>query len=335
MKVNREQLLNQIQSVQPGIAVREIHEQSSCVVFTKKHMMTYNDEIACTQKSCLDIEGAVQAAPLLALLRMLKEEILDIDIVKGELLIKGKRKRSGIRIEQEILLPIDAVDKPKGWQDLHEDFAEAVGIVQQCTSKDDSQFNMTCVHITPKHVEACDNFQAARYSIKTGVEESTLVRQDSLRHIITLDMTEFCETKNWIHFRNPTGLVISCRRFLEDYPDIGPHLKMKEVTPTALPKGLKEAAQLAEVFSSEDVETDRVSILLQPGKLKITGKGVSGWYSEVKPIKYKGPDLPFLISPKLLIELVQKHNECQIAKNRLKVSTGKFEYVTVLGAETE
>jgi len=36
-----------------------------------------------------------------------------------------------------------------------------------------------------------------------------------------------------------------------------------------------------------------------------------------------------------LVELVQHHNECEVSSDRLKVSGGKFTYVTVLGTLEE
>jgi len=310
--------------------MREIIEQSSCFIFKDKRVMTYNDEVACSQKSCVDIEGAVQAIPLVSILRKLQEEEIDIILSEGELLIKGKRRKSGIRMDANILLPVDSVEKPKKWKKLPEDFVDAVSIVQECAGRDESQFTMTCVNLSQKWIEACDNYQAARYKIKMDVEQSTLVRKESLKYIVSLDMTEFSETKTWIHFRNPTGLVLSCRRFVEEYPDLSIILKMKGI-PAILPKGLKEAAERAEIFSAENAEDNQVTIQLKKGKLKITGRGASGWFSEVKDIKYDGKPLSFTIAPKLLAELVQRHNKCEIAPDRLKVDVDKFQYVTVLG----
>ena len=90
LKINREELLQQLESVVPGLSVKEIIEQSKCFVFKDKKVMTYNDEVACTQDSCLDIEGAVEAMPLISLLRKLKEEEIDLHYVYGTTSGKGK-----------------------------------------------------------------------------------------------------------------------------------------------------------------------------------------------------------------------------------------------------
>ena len=332
MRINREDFLKELEAVLPGLATREIIEQSSCFVFQDNQVITFNDEIACSHATSLEIEGAVVAMTLVSILRKLAEDQIDISVSEDneKLLIKGKHKKIEIRMEAEILLQTESIEKPKKWKDLPEEFADAVSLVQQCASRDDSQFNLTCIHISPEHIEACDNYQAARYKIQTDVKKSVLIRKESLKHIVSLDMTEFSETKSWIHFRNPNGLIFSCRRYVEDYEDISSVLDMKG-TKTNLPKGLKEATERAEVFSVDNAEDDQVQITLKQDKLKIKAVGANGKYIENKKIKHSGKPLTFTIAPKLLAELVQRHNNCKIGEDRLKVKVGKFSYVTVLG----
>ena len=99
MKVNRESLLKELQAVQPGLSTREIIEQSSCFVFKKNKVITYNDEIACSHPTCLKITGAVLATSFINILQKLEEEQLFVELTKGELLLSGKRKKIGLRME--------------------------------------------------------------------------------------------------------------------------------------------------------------------------------------------------------------------------------------------
>lgn len=332
--INREELLQQLMSVQPGLSRREIIEQSSCFVFKDGVVMTYNDEIACTHKCSLPVEGAVAAAPLLAILGKLPEDEITVETTDGELIIHGKKRRAGIRREKEVALPISAVDKPTKWRELPADFLEAITMVQHSASKDESRFHLTCIHIHPKYVEACDNYQITRYKVAVGLEESTLVRSDSLKHIPALGMTEFCETDNWLHFRNANGLTLSCRRYKEDYPDLKDLLKFDGHKIT-LPKGLADAADKAKVFTNETSDDSQVLIELRSGKLRVKGTGGGGWYQEVKKLTYDGPDMAFMIAPDLLIEITKRHNDAEITEGRLKVDGGKWRYVTSLGAPAE
>tara|TARA_R100000808_G_scaffold12736_1_gene31538 strand:+ start:1568 stop:2596 length:1029 start_codon:yes stop_codon:yes gene_type:complete len=330
--VDRETFLQQLESVQAGLSTREVMEQSSCFVFKNGTVQTYNDEIACKQNCTLDLHGAVQAEPLLGILRKLPENSIQVTNTDEEFIIEGKKRKAGIRMEHEILLPVERIDQPVEWKDLPDDFTEAVQIVCQCAGADESQFRLTCVHITPTHVEASDNFQVSRYTVATPIEESTLVRRDSIKHIIELGMTQFCETESWIHFKNPNSLILSCRRYADeanDFPDLSPIIDFNG-EPTTLPTSLAEAVEKAEIFSSESTDDNQVLIQLRAGKLRIRGEGNFGWFTETKPLKYKGKDLSFRISPKLLVDLVNRHNECEITEDRLKVDGGNFVYVTSL-----
>lgn len=336
MIVNREEFLKQLESVLPGLSTKDIIEQSSCFIFKDGRVHTYNDEIACSQKSALKIEGAIPATPLISILRKLSEDELEITTGENDtgatLLIKGKRRHAGINMEQDILLPVEAVDKPKKWKNLPANFADAVSIVCPCAGTNETQFILTCVNITSKWIEASDMYHGARYKIKTDVDKPLLIRRDSLKSIISLGMVKFSETKHWIHFKNSDGLILSCRHWMDDYvsDDLTEILKSKG-RPLALPKGLRDAVEKAQIFSAENPENSNVIVNLKSGKFKITGQGASGWFTEVKKSKYNGPSLQFTIPPKLLVELVQNYNQCEVSENLLKVSGEKFKYATVLG----
>lgn len=334
--INREELLSRLQSLQPGLSSREIVEQSTCFVFQAGRILTYNDEVMCSTASKLgkEFKGAVQAKPLLDLLGKLPEDELGIEFSESELVITGVKKKAGIRLEQEILLGVANVEKPETWEVLPEDFDDAIGIVSTCASNDSSKFSLTCVHFTPRWMEACDNFQLIRYKLKMALPENTLVRSESLKHLRILGMTHFALTQAWMHFKNPNGLTLSCRRYMEEFPDLG---KMLEVSgsPTTLPGGLAEAVQKAEIFSADNPDDNKVVVELRQGKMRILGQGSHGWFTETKNLKYDGEPMKFCIAPKLLVDISNRHNDCEMTSTRLKVNGGKFVYVSCLSKVAE
>lgn len=330
MQINRSELLSTLEALQPGLTLKEVVEQSSCFAFQDGMVMTYNDEIACRMASPLKINGAVPAMPLLNVLRGLPEEEVDINLEGNLLVIRGKGRKSGIRTQAEVTLAIEKAEIGDEWKKVHEDFSDAISVAKLCVDKDQSNYAGSCIHIHRKYVEACDNSQAIRYRLKTGVQEPILVRGSSIKHIDSLGMTEFCETEAWIHFRNPSGLIFSCRRDPQPYESLDTVLEM-EGEPLTLPKGLGEAAKRCETFSAENADENEVLVIIEPGRMRIQGDGASGWFKEVKKIKYAGEPLSFRVGPSLLVELVKRYNDCHIAPDRLKVDTGKFVYVVALG----
>jgi hypothetical protein len=333
-QVNREVLLQQLESVQAGLSSREIIEQSSCFVFKDGNVVTFNDEVSCSRPCELgSFTGAVQAAPLLSILQKLADESLDVTVEEGELRLHSKRREVGIRHEEKVELPVGSVEAPGKWIPLTEEFLEGIRRVQESASTDQSKFVMTCIHLHPKWIEACNNYQAHRAVLKTGVKASTLVRKDAIKHVVTLGMTEFSETTTWIHFRNKAGLVLSARRYVEEYPDLTKLFEF-EGSAITLPKGLAQAAERASVFSAESSDDNQVLVELNPtkGLMRVKGHGASGWYREVKKVKYEGPAMSFLVSPETLIDITSDHSDAEVTTGRLRVTTGKVTFVTCLGA---
>ena len=332
MLVNREKLLASLESVSPGLASRELIEQSACFVFVADRVCTFNDEIACSIKSPLSgVTCAVPAKPLMELLSKLPEDEIDVSLGGGKISIKGKGRRAEINVEAEVKLPVDAVEDPGEWVKLDPDFLEGLTITAAvaATTKD-ANFVLTCVHIHPDHLEACDNFQAVRFPLKTGATEACLVRQSAIRHVPSLGMTEMSVGDSWIHFRNSSGLQLSCRRWQEQYENLDAILDCDGDSIT-LPGGLNEAVDKARIFSSDNVETDQLYVRIKDGALLIRGEGSHGKYEEKRKVTFSG-DVSFMISPKLLIEISKRAQDCVLAPGRLKVSTGKWNYVTCLGA---
>ena len=337
--VNRVDLIQKLDAVQPGLSAREITEQSSSFIFRNGRVYTYNEDVACRIRSGLPktFEGAVIAKPLQEALGKMKSVMVDVTATDNRLVIKDKRGgTTRVLLDAKIKLPIDEVEKPvaDGWRPISPDFGQAVGLVQECASKDESQNALTCVHLHPNWVEACDLLQMSRYRIKTGLKKPIMVKRDSLKHVIAMDMTDFNESEKWIHFKNPGGLVLSCLRYVDPYPhdQITALFKGFEGTRCDLPKGLDLLTELAHIFSKEDPDDDQITVELMPGRMKVTGAGNSGDHTGFRKCGYDGPRLEFKIGPKLLAEITKKHTEATFSREHLVVEAKRWQYLTALTA---
>jgi len=331
-QINREDLLRQLESVIPGLSARDFIEQSSCFIFKDGKVMTFNDEVACTNDCSLNVEGAVSSQSLITLLRKLTEKTLKIEVIESELVIRGSKKSAGIRMDAEIALPVDSIGIPKkGWKRLPENFIDAINVVKDCAGTDQSAQVLTCIHIHPNRIEASDNYQLTRYFCEMKLKAPVLVKRDAIRHITAMDMASFAEAPNWIHFKNGSGMVLSCRRREGTFPDVEPYFDFKGQK-VSLPSNLSRAIDKAQVFSSEEKDSNHVKVTIRKDKFRIRGEGATGWFTEwFKDTAYKGPTISFLISPDLLINLTQHDKKvCEIGEGRLKVDAGEFVYVTAL-----
>lgn len=330
MIINREDFLSNLQLVKSGLSTREFIEQSACFAFQDKEVMTFNDEVACRMNIGFRLTGAVQATLLLDILGKLDEEELTIEEEDGQLVFLGKRKQFKLVKDAEVHLPIDRVEKPETWLPLAKKFTEAIGHVRHCVSGDQSRFILTCIHIHPDYIEACDNKQIMRFSTQTKIKSDVLVRGTSLESLVDLGMAEYSITKSWIHFRNAEGLVYSARRYQEDYPDVSKLLVVKGDS-IVIPKGMAKAAERAALFATDKAADPLLSVTLNDGMIQVVGAGNGGIYKERKKVHYDGPYLEFLIAPDTLGHIASKYEEATLGGKKLKVTGEQWEYVTVLG----
>lgn len=333
--VKREELLRALDEVSPGLAKTDIIEQATCFVFRNGRVITYNEEMACTARSGLpaDFRGAVPNKKFLELLRKIPDEELTISFADNEVVIRGKRKRAHNVMGSTILLPVDVVKLPEKWDKVNPDLTDAIGIVQECATKDLSDiFQLTCIHVHPNYIEAFDNHQLARYRLKTGVKEAFLLKREQVKALPKYDLTHQAVTDKWFHLKTANDTVISLVRYVDEANDYQNLSDIVGLTGSqiALPKSLAVAADTANVYSSEHSDNNQVLVELSKGEMKVTGRGDSGRYVHTLPVKYKGPDLKFQIAPSLLIELLKRDTICQIADYKLKVDGGKFVYLACL-----
>lgn len=333
-RVNRGDFIQMLARVEPGRSTKNYIEQSSCFIFQSGWCATFNDEICCRTKSELPVEftGAVHGKPLRDVLDNMTDDEIGLEIAGTELRIQGRRKRAGIRLEAEILLPVDSVDSPKAWTPFEnpDDFAEAVKQVCGAAGTDEEEFMTVCVHMAPSFMESTDRHQATRYDTPTGVSRDYLVRAKSLAHVAPLGVTKLGETDNWVHFRNK-AVIISIRRHLDDYADLAPIWAFKG-TEAELPRGALEAAKLGGVFSSEDKENNKVTVSLTDGGMMVRGEGAHGWAEARLEMAYHGEPVSFRINPTMLEKLVTAHTRCELSQTKLMVRGERWQFATVLGA---
>jgi hypothetical protein len=344
MKVDREKLIEELQSVASGLSARELVEiQSTCFAFNCGMVFTYNDEVTCRRKTILDgVEGAVEAKSLLNMLTKLPDKMLTIrteeqpevahtedEPIPIKLVILGKRRKTTLSMTSEISLPIQYVKLPKKWHGLPAEFAGAIQMVRGCTADESSDFGLSCIHLTPEFIESCDRMQAARVKINIGLEESILVRKESINHIVPLAMTKWALSKTWIHFRNKDGLTVSCRRYsADDYRNLDDVYTKLDGSIVRLSDGLLDVGARASVLSSLDPEGNYLTVQIEAGKIKIDGSSIAGRYIEFASLQgYNGKNFKFRIPPDTLSYVIKEHKTVTIGPKRIMAKGSNFTYV--------
>jgi hypothetical protein len=318
VRLNRVEFLQALESVEPGLSARDALVQSSCYAFVGGRVLTFNNEVFARCPSGLpdDFQGAVHGKPLLEAVRKMPDDTIRLSSKGPEFCVEGKRDSAYVHVQPEVLLPYFDVEKPvKGmWKPVADELADGLAVAAECCGKDETnKFATTCVHFTPDYVEATDNFTVVRFTVKTGVKQECCVRAPAAKAVSLHGPTECQTTKNWVHYRNGTGVYVSARLYTEAYYDLTPFTKVHGEK-TALPRDLTEAAERLEVFSKEYSDNNVITVELSTDHLRMEAIGVSGRQVHRAKLKYRGPSVAFTVGPQTLSKLVDRHAEVEIAR---------------------
>lgn len=336
MKINKDQLKKALEIVKPGLANKEVIEQSTSFAFIKGRVVTYNDEISVSHPiKDLDLEGAIQADELYKFLAKVKSDEIDITIHDEEIVLKCGRATSGFALMSEVTLPLENEISEKGkWFDIPDKFLEFLTFASMSCSSDMSNPKLVCVHVNEKgFIESSDNFRITHCKLKTELPIATFLIPGTSVNIITkINVTKIAEGKGWIHFKSKEGTIVSCRTFKETYVDTTAFLKpLKKGIHIQLPNSLKDVLDRAIIFAKRSQMIDEsIDVDIYDKTLLVKSKSETSWFEETVPIKYDGPSVTFAVTPYLLKDIITQTNECVLTGNMLNFKGEDWIYITML-----
>jgi hypothetical protein len=330
-----------LEIVKPGLANKEIIEQTTSFAFMNGRVVTYNDEISISHPvKGLEFEGAILADEFYKFLTKVKTEDIDIDLVTNEqIVMKSGRSKVGLTIQTEITLPIDEELKHgKKWTSIPDNFMEGLQFACQSCSSDMTNPKLTCVHINEAgFIEGTDNYRICKYTLDKELPiETTLIPATAIIVVIKINPTKMAQGKGWFHFKTKEGTIISCRTFKEEYVNLAPFLKNKKTgTVITFPDTIFEVLDKAQVFAQRKSSIDEsISIFVKSKVLTVKSESATGWFEEKVPFKYLGDEFNFNITPYLLKDILKQNKKCYISKNELRFQGENWIYLTALrGAE--
>jgi len=338
MQINKKQLQEALEIVKPGLAGKELIEQSTSFAFMNGKVVTYNDEISISHPvEGLELEGAVLAENLYKFLSKIKKDEIELSVEDNEIILTSGKAKAGLTLQSEIKLPLDEELNEKGkWQKLPDDFIRDISFVMTAAGSNMSQPLLTCVHVNKNgYTEASDGYRLARHELATEMPTGTfLIPATSVVEVSKLKPppTRIAEGKGWIHFRNPAGTIISCRLFGEDkYKNMTPFLEIKG-TKLLLPDKLDEVLARAMVFSKRDhILEEEIVISIKKGILLMKAKADSGWFEEEVDMKdFTGDPIRFVITPYLLKGILSETRGCELVHNKIKFEGQGWVYISAL-----
>lgn len=333
MKINREELLTTLNAVSPGLANKEIIEQSTCFVFKKNRVFTFNDEIAVSSPTPLDIVASVPATQFHSLISKMKKEEIELEIKSNELRIKESKAKAGIKIESEISIPIEEIGQPDEWEHLPKEFIDAVSLCLPSCSTDMSKPILTNIFLTENGIWSSDVDTMSYYQM--DFSDSLFIPSRSLNHIKKYQPTHYSITNGWIHFKCENEVIFSCRTYESEKSDIQlfeslqKHINV-EGTEVKFPN-CKEVLEQAGIFSLTQFEQDNFIIVsIEDNLITIRGEGEYGWFEKPLRMRYKNKPVQFQVQPMILIRILNHSNRIIIGKNSMKFESGNFHHMIYL-----
>lgn len=338
MEINRNELEKALTHVKPGLAQKEMIEQATHFIFTKKGISTFNDEISVYHPIKTGLNGAVQSEEFHKLISKMGKKTVELEQTENEITIKGGRTKAGVRIQTEIKLPLDSVEErdEDNWQDIPEGLFEGLKLCISATAKDMASPILTNIAVLPGRLLATDRFRISQYIISKGVKTGFLINARTVPALLNLDATHYQLTGSWLHFQNEEGTVFSCRVYSENFPveDIDNVLnKSRESVKIQFPEILDSLLERITIFTKQEFRHDEeVSISIEGKVMKLRGEGIHGWVEETTSMK-KGKDLEFSINPHLLKEILSLSKDCMVSDDCVIFSSENFTHLISLSSK--
>jgi len=337
MKLERKKLLDVLKVVKAGLAKEDIAGQSSSFVFTGETVHTFSDEIMISHPIETDFTGAVEGKELHDILSKLKEEQVDITVVDGELQIKGKKRKAGIRMYEETNLPenmAEMVSKLK-WKKIPKNFLEQAKRAMFCVSRSSALLTLCCIHCKDGIIESCDNMRMLRCNLDESLDDEFLIPGSVVGELLKINpknVTKYAVKKNWIHFQMPEGAIFSSRLIDGNFPDLDKILEDDNGKTVSFPQNLKEILDKASVFTSsqEGESGELVEIAFEKNAFTLKGEGNTGWYEEEGEVEYKGKPFQFYININFLKEIAGSMDKAIVGKDKLRLEGEGFVHVVCL-----
>lgn len=308
--ISRSALTSALLQVKPGLANKDIVEQSTHFIFDKGVVWTFNDKITITREVPINAVGAVRAKEFYDLLVKMPDDSLDVSVNDGKMTIKGDGREVEIQIDPEIRMqkPQVANVKSSEWKKLPEDFVEAVKFCVFSASKNMARPELTCIYIEEGDCVSTDGFRATCREMKSDVEAPFMIPADAALQLSKYNPTSYyLGDRGWLHFMNNEGTLFSCRTITESkYPEAIWDLFNVEGNKVKLPDGFLSIVDRAQTLVTEDFNLDRtVNIKIASGKIKCIGQGRAGKFSEQHAIEWSGEPIDIHIHPDFLMAILR------------------------------
>jgi len=332
MKFNRNQLLETITLVMPGIDKREIIEQMGHIMFTGSEIITYNDQISIAVPLQTDFSCSVKADTLFKILTRLKTETVGLMTTKTELRIITKGTKAGISIIVEddladIIKKLHTDISKNKWSKLPNNFLTGLSLCAFAASSSEEDQTMTCIKCENDLIECGDKTRVSRYHLKEKVSKF-LIKAGIVKELVKFEVDKYLRSPSWIHFKTQDEVIFSCRRIIGEFIDYDNAFENKKGIKFELPSNIKEILNLVSIVTDYDEKVDKaVKLKLENNTLTCRSQTETGWITKTTKINYKGKSIEMTLNPTMFSAVLDKASTIFVNNERVLFESGDFKHI--------
>jgi len=321
MKINTKHLIDALTKVKPGLANKELIEQSTHFIFDNNKVWTYNDRITIMQHFESGLVGAIEANSFYKLLGKIPDEEISMTCEEGKVKLSGKKIKANIKIDPNIKIqpiPVPGINS-KQWEELPDNFDDAIAFSAFSASHNMIRPELTCLFVKDGFCIGCDTFRGTKYKLSSKLEQAFLLPASAAVYLAKYNPYKILVDNEggWLHFINKEKTTFSCRTYNEEYPEQIWNFFEVEGEEIVLPADFIDAVSRAEVLLTADFDLDRiVTLTIENNEIVCASQGDYGDFEEKAEIKYDGDKLEINVHPILLAEIL-KHLQTVIIGDRL------------------
>ncbi len=304
MELNKKEATRKLEQTKPGLAKKEIVEQTGSYHFKNWKVISFNDEISVSAPFPVGFEGAVSAKKLYQVLKRAPTPTVDITADDKRVYVRSGEMLAEIE-KAESILPLEDVPLPDPgeWVGLTPDFKEKLKLATGVASKNLAKPTLCCIHMQGNVIEATDNYRIVRCRIDASLPEGLdlLIPKNSVSSLLKFNPTALAYANGWASFKAEEGVVFSCRVLNAAFPNTEPALTRAFESPIYFPPGyLTDILDRAIQFADNDSIGDPTVIISVIDNLLMVEAGqVGARFRETCKVAFRGR-LKFYANPLFL-----------------------------------
>lgn len=334
MKIKRQELLDALTAIRPGLARKAILEQTMDFIFTREEVLAYNDKICISHPFRTDFECSIPAEQMYKVLASMSQKELELTYKGGNLLLKeGKMSAKLVATKgiPSIVEKLGLEDLENKWKELPKDFLEGLFLCMFSASQDMSQPYLTCICVDQNIMTSSDELRISQYMLEeTDFKDTFLIPAKSVEELVRFKVVEYYLGKAWVYFRTKEGVIFCSRIISGEYPDCTSYFEFEGVR-LYLPSELKDSVETALIMADGAFDIDkRIEVNISDGMIECLGENEMGWVKKIVKMKSKKKEVSFSINPIFFSEILSRTKVMICGTEKALFQTDKFKHLILL-----